>query len=92
MVLVLDETLSENICDIMKDQCLHVDHITAEQPKSNLMCTGVRSKEKTFTDIKVVRLFPADVIFGNEQGIKVLMRCDHWVQLTVDREERVASW
>lgn len=67
-------------------------HHWRTKSESNLMCTGVCSKEKTLIDIKVVRLFSADMIFRNKQGIKVLLCCDHWVQLTVDGEERVASW
>ena len=58
---------------------------------SDLVCAGMSSEKASFIDVKVVGLLPADVVFGDQQRVKVLVSGDYRVKLTVHREERVAS-
>lgn len=52
-----------------------------------LVGRGVRPQHVCLVQVVVVTLFPARVIFGNEQAVEVLLDSHHWAEVIMDREE-----
>lgn len=51
---------------------------------------GVRPQHVRPVQVVVVTLFPARVIFRDEQAVEVLLDRHHWAEVIMDREERSA--
>lgn len=59
---------------------------------NNLVSTGVSPQKLSLIDVEVVRFLSTDMVLWDQQGVKVLLSCDHWVKLRVDWEKGVATW
>lgn len=74
--------------DVAKDEKI----VKSRSQQVDLVSCAVSSEQMVSIYIITVRLRSARMIFGNQQGVKVLLHRDDWIDVVVHTEHRISSW